>query len=115
VPATSGHWRIGSGSADRRQSQQFSRFTERAGRLPIPVKSNLAKSGERLHANAVQMEADPSASCRSDKLAVGSNCMNSSRCNQPLEEGNAIFMRSEFDSMGGYHEFSDTPRTSIRV
>jgi hypothetical protein len=64
------------------QSQQFSRSAERAGRLPIPVKSNLAKSGERLHATmAPTLWATPKASCRSDKLSVGSDFMNSSRCN----------------------------------
>jgi hypothetical protein len=33
-----------------RKSRQLSRFAERAGKLPIPAQSNLAKSGERLHA-----------------------------------------------------------------
>jgi hypothetical protein len=34
-----------------RKSLRCSRSAERAGRLPISAKINLAKSGERLHAN----------------------------------------------------------------
>jgi hypothetical protein len=34
-----------------RKSLSFSRSAERAGKLPIPAQINLAKSGERLHAN----------------------------------------------------------------
>ena len=36
-----------------RKSFQFSPSAERAGRLPIPAKTNLAKSDERLHAKMV--------------------------------------------------------------
>jgi hypothetical protein len=36
-----------------RKSLHFNPSAERAGRLPIPAKTNLAKSGERLHAKMV--------------------------------------------------------------
>src|SRR5215471_1832583 len=46
-----------------RNSRQFSCFTERAGKVPIPAQINLARSGERLHANTVRpvgrSECDP--------------------------------------------------------
>ena len=36
------------------KSLRFSRSAERAGRLPIPAQINVAKSGERLHANTAR-------------------------------------------------------------
>ena len=46
-----------------RKSRQFSCSAERAGKVPIPAQINLARSGERLHANMVRpvgrSECDP--------------------------------------------------------
>ena len=66
-----------------RKSLQFSRSAERAGKLPIPAQFKLAKSGERLHANAAPiLRAALSASQCSTKLPRDSHRTNSSRRNQ---------------------------------
>ena len=97
-----------------RKSQQFSRSAECAGKLPTPAQVNLAKSGERLHANTAPIPwAASNASQCSTKPPRGSYRTNSSCCDQRsqrLEEVDGFFVRSELESMGGDHEFSDTPR-----
>jgi len=102
-----------------RKSVQFSRSAECAGKLlPIPAQINLARSGERLHANTAPiLWAALSASQCSTQLARDSYRTNSSCCNQPsqrLEEIDGFFVRSELESIGGEHEFSDTPRRRHR-
>ena len=102
-----------------RKSVQFSRSAECAGKLlPAPAQINLARSGERLHANTAPiLWAALSASQCSTQPARDSYRTNSSCCNQPsqrLEKIDGFFVRSELESMGGDHEFSDTPRRRHR-
>jgi hypothetical protein len=102
-----------------RKSVQFSRSAECAGKLlPIQAQINLARSGERLHANTAPIPwAALSASQCLTRLARDSYRTNSSYCNQPsqrLEEIDEFFVRSELESMGGDHEFSDTLRRRHR-
>jgi hypothetical protein len=70
-----------------RKSRQFSHSAECAGKLPTPAQVNLAKSGERLHANTTPIPwAASSASQCSTKLPRGSYRTNSSCCSQQIND-----------------------------
>src|SRR5262249_24144811 len=100
-----------------RKSPLFSPSIERAGKLPIPAKIDLAEPGERLHANRPECRGPLSAGHRQINLPVGRHCTNWSHRNQRgqrLQEVDRFFVRSELESMGGDHEFSDTPRRKRR-
>ena len=102
-----------------RKSQQFSRSAECAGKLPTPAQVNLAKSGERLHANTapIPWAASNARQC-STKLPRGSYRTNSSCCNQRsqrLEEVDGFFVRSELESMGGEFYPRYLPATEVGV
>ena len=65
-----------------RKSRQFSCSAERAGKVPIPAQINLAKSGERLHANTVRPMGRSSATQSSIELPRDSYRTNSSCWNE---------------------------------
>ena len=70
-----------------RKCLPFNVSIERAGRLPIPAKIELAEPGERLHANTAPiLWGGPSASQRSIRLLAASSRPNSSRYNQRTQD-----------------------------
>jgi hypothetical protein len=100
-----------------RKSLMFNVSIERAGRLPIPAKIELAESGERLHANTAPiLWGGPSASQRSIRLLTAPSRTNSSRYNHRTQGLRAVgfAVRSELESMGGDHELFDAPRPRQR-